>query len=641
MNERQIIKQALRKADAAGNTADATRLAAAYRALGSEEQSAQEQPSIEQQRENIADGMTLNIAGWDTGVKMPQGVTEFLAGAGRRLNDIGTLGTAERTPEADRLLDDSGYATAGSIGADILGSLAVGGGLGVLGTKLAATAPRVGSALQGAGNALIGKHAKTDQLGMTVAKMAAAGAAYGGATEQNRLAGAAGGGIGGGIGAVAPRALNKIIGGFSMDEGAEKLINRGVKDLTTGQRWSPGAAMVEEKLMSLPFVGGGIAAARRRGFDSYNNMVFNEALAPLQKIQKDMPMDAVTPINVGPGNNSVGGFGPNALPAPEATPNLPQVMEAGGMPSVNVRTSGGVVDDVKAPKFYKGHTDQIGSKAYADAKRQTSEVYEDLLSNMPVVRDAEFDKTIDLLRQMGDQLPAQESRKFNQILDEHLLKGFDNPNNLMLAETFKKAYSGLGEQATKFGKNQSTYVNDLGDAVSAARDTLFGLVERQHPNRAAALKQADTAYARVSVLGEAADPRGAKNGVFTPAGHYGAIHKLTPKEVRKKNLGFGQQAAADADVVLGHKVPDSGTAGRLLGATAVGAGFVTPGSTAMTALAMGALRAGSTRPMQKAINSLLFARPEIRKSIGGVFEGPPSKHFTGLLGGATGREYSQ
>ena len=106
------------------------------------------QPVQQATRSDIG-GLEFRPFGIDTGITMPQGLSEGLAGMGRRMTEIGTLGNNQVQPEADRLLDDSGYAMAGGIGTDI-GAMALGGGL----LRGASAVQKVGKALQWVGNAL-------------------------------------------------------------------------------------------------------------------------------------------------------------------------------------------------------------------------------------------------------------------------------------------------------------------------------------------------------------------------------------------------------------------------------------------------------------------------------------------------------
>lgn len=215
--------------------------AAAEQAFGAPAKSAPQQiapPSMDDLRKQLAQGATLQFATpfgrVDTGIGLPQGVTEFLAGAGRRITDIATLGNnpyrsqrgvSDKTlsdlitggagrPSAERLVDDaldaSGYATAGGIAADL--ATLIGGGTALRGAGAAAqsVAPVIGGAMRTAGQALVGPQ--------SLKQAVTAGAAYGGATTSGglteRLEGAGMGGLGGALGravVAAPGAISRAL----------------------------------------------------------------------------------------------------------------------------------------------------------------------------------------------------------------------------------------------------------------------------------------------------------------------------------------------------------------------------------------------------------------------------------------------
>jgi hypothetical protein len=87
MATRDELIGALRQADAAGDTQAAQRFAEMIKAapVGPVQQA----PTPEDQTNPSAGGSVLNIAGFDTGIKTPQFLDRFLAGAGKSLADTG------------------------------------------------------------------------------------------------------------------------------------------------------------------------------------------------------------------------------------------------------------------------------------------------------------------------------------------------------------------------------------------------------------------------------------------------------------------------------------------------------------------------------------------------------------------------
>lgn len=219
-------------------------------------------PSVEQQRADIG-GLELRPFGIDTGITMPQGLSEAVAGIGRRMTEIGTLGNNEPQPEADKLLDDSGYAMAGGIGTDI-GAMALGGGL----LKGASALPKIGNALKWAGNAI--STPKTALQAVTGA------AGYGAATSPDRADDAMAGGAGGLIGYGIPKAVGAVVKP-ALQKGAQALKESGAT-LTPGELLGGWVQRIEDGATSIPFAGDFIKNAKKMSIQSFNRSLVDDAL---------------------------------------------------------------------------------------------------------------------------------------------------------------------------------------------------------------------------------------------------------------------------------------------------------------------------------------------------------------------------
>jgi len=132
------------------------------------------------------DTQEFRFGPFSTGMEMSPHVTEYLAGLGRRVTQLGTLGMYNDTYEpAEKALDDSGYATAGGITADVAG-IALGGSA----LKTASSVPAIGKGAQYLGQGLTNPQ--------TMGQAVTAAGAYGAATTPDRLEGSAGAAVGGG-----------------------------------------------------------------------------------------------------------------------------------------------------------------------------------------------------------------------------------------------------------------------------------------------------------------------------------------------------------------------------------------------------------------------------------------------------------
>lgn len=232
----------------------------------------------EQKRARLAEGATLKFGPFDTGIPLPQGAVETLAGYGRRLMDIPTLGNrGTKDEEADRLLNQSGYAALGAAGADLTTMLAGGGALGGL-AKAAGYSKTLTPALLSLGRGLTAP--KTIGQAVTAPFLYGAATTPGGLDERLFAGGAAAAGsaalpaalkaakVGGAV--VAPmmtsgqekiigRTLNKAAGADA-SAAAQKMI--GARELVKGSRPTMGQASENVGLASLeravgPMIPGG------------------------------------------------------------------------------------------------------------------------------------------------------------------------------------------------------------------------------------------------------------------------------------------------------------------------------------------------------------------------------------------------
>lgn len=249
---------------------------------------AQQKIPVDQLRKDLGAGQTLQLnlspaeGTTDTGIPLPQGVTEFLAGAGRRAADIATLGNAERDPTTDRALNDSGYATAGGIAADV-GAMAAGG-----------TALKAASAIPGLGS--LATAAQALQAPKSVAQAVTAGGLYGASTTQgsatDRAMAGLGGVAGGGLGYGASRAIGGALAPEISPE-ARDLLKQNVK-LTIGETMGGWVKRLEDGATSILGVGDMIRKAKGVSLADFNRAVMDEVVSPLGlKLADTMPLGNV------------------------------------------------------------------------------------------------------------------------------------------------------------------------------------------------------------------------------------------------------------------------------------------------------------------------------------------------------------
>jgi hypothetical protein len=282
---------------------------------------------------------------------------------------------------------------------------------------------------------------------------------------------------------------------------------------TIGQTLGGFINTIEEKAQSLPIVGDAISAARRKGVEQLNRAAFNRALGPINQ---------TLPINVKVGNEAV----------------------------------------------------EYTGKTLGDA-------YNNLLPNLTAQADNVFMGKIASLKQMvdGGALDPKYPALFEKTLTNRVLDKFQG-NSSMTGQTLKDTESFLSNEIKRFGQSQDPDARLIGDAFKEVQSELRQLVARGNPQHAAELKAINTGWANFKHVQRAAGAIGADEGIFTPAQLQNAV-KALDKSKDKARFSEGnalmQDLSGAAKSTMSGRIPDSGTAGRLmLGVGGLGAGAVNP-----------------------------------------------------------------
>lgn len=249
------------------------------------------------------------------------------------------------------------------------------------------------------------------------------------------------------------------------------------------------------------------------------------------------------------------------------------------------------------------------------------------------------------LREAADFTYGQISSKYNEIYPQITLKYNNTLNKQLDALTKKHSEANLGaDAATQFqakvqdiksrvqGKELSggqiqalkedlRMLTDaykgatgserlLGTAFDDLENSIMLSLRNQNPKFAKELKKADTAYANYKRAELAASSARGETGAFTPAQLESAVRQ-SDRSKGKSQFARGQALMQDLSGagydVLGSKVPDSGTAGRLglAGLLTGAAQYVEPSAMIPTAVATGLY----TKPGMAAFNQFIRRRP--------------------------------
>lgn len=359
--------------------------------------------------------------------------------------------------------------------------------------------------------------------------------------------------VGGGIGGAAVPAVAAGFGRVispkaSTNPQLDLLRSEGVRP-TIGQALGGAANKIEERAISVPFVGDAIAAARQRGAGDLNKAVANRALAPLGKT---------------------------------------------------------------APK------DLGGRDLVAHVQRELGDAYDALLPKLTVKADQPFAQEIRSLSGMvaNGSIDPNAAATFNRILQNDLVGKFKG-QQVLTGQTLKAVESDLGQKIAQLGGSTDADARLVADALREVQSSLRDLVQRNNPQYAKELSAINSGWSNFKRLERAASYVGAEDGMFSPANLQSAV-KALDRSKDKGKFARGKAPMQDlsdaAKTVMGAKVPNSGTADRIMNAGALGSYFIDP---MIPAGLLGGIGLYSS-PVQRGLVGLAASRPPIAKPVAGL-----------------------
>lgn len=274
-----------------------------------------------------------------------------------------------------------------------------------------------------------------------------------------------------------------------------------------------------------------------------------------------------------------------------------------------------------------------GRDAVIFTENALKDQYDTVLNNIgAIVPDTKFTDGVKNLQSMVNKLvvPKAEKAKFNAALAD-VQQSIDE-NGVITSEAYKLLESSLGSDARKLASSQNVYEGKIAPAVQQLRAELQDMLNRQAGQEAKNLKAVNEGWANFKRVQRAASALGAEEGNFTPAQFQNAVRALD----RSKDKGaFARGAALGQDIgdagrtVLGNRVPNSGTADRLLlNLGALGSGALNPAIPLSLAAGAGLY----TAPVQRALVASVASRPQSAQAAAQAL-----RNATPLLGGGAGQ----
>lgn len=256
----------------------------------------------------------------------------------------------------------------------------------------------------------------------------------------------------------------------------------------------------------------------------------------------------------------------------------------------------------------------IGREAVDATENAISQGYNRLLPNLTAQADRQFTGNLANLRAQvaNGAMDPRAAQGFERILQNDVLSKFGG-QNAMTGETFKRVESDLGQQISRLSSSTDADQRLVGDALRQVQGEMRELLTRSNPNQAEQLRALNAAWANFKRPQRAAAALGAEDGIFSPAQLQNAVKAL---DRSKDKARFAEGNALMQDLseagksVLGNKVPDSGTAGRMM---LGGLSLLDPTMATPAALGVGSLL--YTRPVQGLLSSAVAARPQAAQPV--------------------------
>ena len=266
----------------------------------------------------------------------------------------------------------------------------------------------------------------------------------------------------------------------------------------------------------------------------------------------------------------------------------------------------------KAPAGIEGR-DLVGH-----VQGKLSDAYNTLLPKLTVQADQAFVQEVQSLRGMvaNGSIDPNAAKAFQRILQNDVLGKFKGQGALT-GQTMKAVESDLGQKIAQFGGSTDADARLVADALREVQSSLRTLVQRNNPAYADELKAINSGWANFKRLERAAGYVGAEDGAFSASQLQSAVKALDRSKDKGKFArgdAFMQDLSDAGKNVLGSKIPNSGTADRLMQAGALGSGLVNP------LIPMGLLGGAGmySAPAQRALLAAVSSRPQIAQPITGL-----------------------
>lgn len=213
-----------------------------------------------------------------------------------------------------------------------------------------------------------------------------------------------------------------------------------------------------------------------------------------------------------------------------------------------------------------------GTDLHKTAQTAFNAAYEKARAGMTLATDEELTNELGALGPDIETLGPELQKRLKLIMDNTVNNRLD-ASGQMSGDAFKKVVSVLDKRIASRRKSAIADDQDFADVLEGVKTAIENAARRHSdPEAVALLDAADAGYAKLVRIEEAAARRGGDDGTFSPSQFSSAVQKGSGG-VRSKAFLRGDalmQDYASAGKALDDKLPNSGTADRVMAGYAVG-----------------------------------------------------------------------
>lgn len=259
--------------------------------------------------------------------------------------------------------------------------------------------------------------------------------------------------------------------------------------------------------------------------------------------------------------------------------------------------------------------DKVGHEGVKQAGDMLSEAFDTAIKKIKFVKiNKHLGKAMEEIESSVVALEDRFANQFHKLVESKFSGAVENGR--ISGKKFTAILSDLKKEAARFGGKESSAARDYAATVKQLEQTLMDQATKNaNPTAKKALKAAQTGWANLVRVEQAAKSAINNDGVFTP-GQLNSAVRMMDKSVRRRAVSRGNALMQDLGTagqnVIGNKVPNSFTTDRMLyGMGALGSGYLNPMIPAGLAVGAGAY----TPPVQNALVKALMARPEYAQTL--------------------------